>query len=251
MHDALRMHDDLHAVHADVEEPAGLDHLQPFVEEGGGINRDLAAHDPARVFQRALDGDVGEGFLRVQRPVAEGAAAGGEPEVADGGGRLVIEALEDGGVLAVHGEDADAVLAGLVHHDLAGHDEDFLRGNGDVLARANGSECGLQAGGADDGDEDDVGLGHRGELQQAFVAGVDLDLGAEGGPEFVRLRGVGERDGGGLILEGLGEEQLGVAARREAENAQAVGQVIGDLEGAGADGAGAAEEDDVFHRVRQ
>ena len=99
-----------------------LDHLEPLVEERRRIDGDLAAHDPARVFQRALDGYVGEGFFRVQRLVAEGTAAGGEPEAADGGTRLAIQTLEDGGVLAVHGEDFHAVLAGFVHHGFAGHD---------------------------------------------------------------------------------------------------------------------------------
>jgi hypothetical protein len=48
----------------------------------------------------------------------------------------------------------------------------------------------------------------------------------------------------------LFEEEFGVAARRHAHDAETVGQIIGDLEGAGADGAGGAEEDDVFHKSK-
>lgn len=36
MHDALRVHDHVHLVHGDIEQPAGFDHLQSLVEQGGG-----------------------------------------------------------------------------------------------------------------------------------------------------------------------------------------------------------------------
>jgi hypothetical protein len=38
--------------------PARLDHLQPFVEEGRGVDRDLAAHFPRGMFERLLECDV-------------------------------------------------------------------------------------------------------------------------------------------------------------------------------------------------
>ena len=64
MHDALRMHDHADARHFDVEQPARFDHFEPLVEQRGGIDRDLAAHDPRRMFKRAFDGDRGKLFLR-------------------------------------------------------------------------------------------------------------------------------------------------------------------------------------------
>ena len=52
--DALRMDDHVDAVHVDAEEPAGLDHFQALVEERGGVDGDLAAHVPGRMFERLL-----------------------------------------------------------------------------------------------------------------------------------------------------------------------------------------------------
>ncbi len=49
MNDALRVDNDADAVHADVEEPAGFDHFEAFVEERGGIDGDFLAHDPRRM----------------------------------------------------------------------------------------------------------------------------------------------------------------------------------------------------------
>ena len=34
VHDALRVDDDVHFFHGDVKEPAGLNHFQPFIEQG-------------------------------------------------------------------------------------------------------------------------------------------------------------------------------------------------------------------------
>jgi len=184
MDDALGVDDDLDAVHADVEEPAGLNHFEAFVEERGGVDGDLASHDPGGVFEGLFECDGFEGLAGPAGGVAEGAAAGGEPEVADGGGWLSIEALEDGGMFAVHREHTDTAPARLVHHDFTGHDEDFLGSDGDVLAGTDGGEGRGEAGGADDGDEDDVGLGQGGQFEEAFGTGGDADAGelcGEGG----------------------------------------------------------------------
>jgi len=246
MDDALGMDNDLDAVHADVEEPACLDHFEAFVEEGGGIDGDLAAHDPGRVFEGLFEGDLGEGFDGPGGPVTERPATGGEPKIADGAGGLVLEALEDGGMFAVDGEDADPVAAGFVHDDAPGHDEDFLGGDGDVLAGADGGEGGGEAGGADDGDEDDVGFGEDGEFEETGVTGGDGDAGETGGEG----RGLGrilDGDAERMMSEGLFGEEIGIGAGGEADEPQFGGQVLDDLEGAGADGAGAAEQDDVLH----
>ena len=82
MHDGLRMDDDFHAGHLDIEKPAGLDHFEAFVEERGGVDGDLRAHRPGGMFQRLLDGHAGE--LRGGH-LAKRAAAGGEDQPPDGG----------------------------------------------------------------------------------------------------------------------------------------------------------------------
>ena len=54
MDDALRVDDDVDPGHLDIEEPARLDHLQPLVEERGGIDGDLLAHVPCGMPERLL-----------------------------------------------------------------------------------------------------------------------------------------------------------------------------------------------------
>src|SRR4051812_49640084 len=80
MNDALRVNDDVDPCHFDVEKPAGLDHFEAFVEQGGGIDGDLGAHFPSRVAKRLVLCDFWE-LLRGS--FAEGAAGRGEDQPAD------------------------------------------------------------------------------------------------------------------------------------------------------------------------
>ena len=74
---------------------------------------------------------------------AKRAAGSGEPHLADGTGWLAIEALENRGVFAVHGEDTDAVFSRFAHDGFAGHDENFFGGDGDVFLAKVVSLCAL------------------------------------------------------------------------------------------------------------
>ncbi len=234
------MHDHADARHLDVEQPARFDHFQSLVEERRGINGDLAPHDPRRMFEGAFDGDLGKFFFRPQFCVAEWSAARRKPELADGRRRLAVETLEDRRVLAVHGQDAHAVFPRLVHHDFAGHDEDFLRGHGDVFPGANRRQRRLQPRRADDGDQHDVGLRQRGQFHQAFRAGKNFARGAESRAKFLGLGGIVDGDSGGLMLACLVEQQFGIVTRRQGNQPDALGQIFRHLYRAGADGAGAA-----------
>src|SRR5207247_5271430 len=64
MNNALRMDDDLDALHLDVEKPMGFDHFQALVEERRGIDCDLRSHVPGWMFQRLLWCDRIEIFSR-------------------------------------------------------------------------------------------------------------------------------------------------------------------------------------------
>src|SRR5438876_11362386 len=111
MDDALRMDDYRDAADFYVEEPLRFDHFQAFVKERGGINRDLTAHDPGRMFQCPFDSDGWE--LRFGSG-AKRTARSGEPKPPDGTGGFAIQALKNGGVLAIHCENADTLPAGFV-----------------------------------------------------------------------------------------------------------------------------------------
>ena len=241
---ALGMHDDLHTANVDPKEPACLDHLQPFVEQGSRVDRDFPAHHPGRMFERAFDGEVRKLFFWCR---AKWAAGSGQPKAPHRAGRLVVQALEDGGVFAIDRQHAHAMFGRFAHYRLARHNQNFLRGDRDIFAGADGGQGRLQAGGADDGDEHDVCRRQRGEFDQAIASGIDPRRGAQHFFEFPRFGRVQERDGFGPVFERLFGEQFRIAARRQAHESNAVGQVLGHPEGAGADGPGAAEEDNVLH----
>ena len=93
---------------------------------------------------------------------------------------MAFEALEDGVVLAIHGEQFGAVLARRGHDEFAGEDEDFLGGEREGFAGVDGGERGLEARGADDGDEDGIRFGETGELGQAGESADEPGAGGEG-----------------------------------------------------------------------
>ena len=54
MHDTLWVNLDNDLLDRDVEKPVGLDDLESFVHEGGGINGDFLTHLPVRMVQGFL-----------------------------------------------------------------------------------------------------------------------------------------------------------------------------------------------------
>jgi len=91
-------------------------------------------------------------------------------------------------MLAVHRENFYAVFFCFRHDNFTGHDENFLGRDGDVLARANRRQRGLQSRRADNGDQNDVRFRHCREFQQAFVAGKNFCGSSERSLQFARLR---------------------------------------------------------------
>ena len=81
-------------------------------------------------------------------------------------------------MLAIHCQHAHAVVARFAHDGFAGHDQNFLGRDGDVFARANGGQGGLQARRSDNGDEHNVRGGQRGEFQQPRFAGINAGRGS-------------------------------------------------------------------------
>ena len=75
----LRVDHDVDRVEGYAEQQVGLDHLEPLVDERGGVGRDDLAHREVRVGQRLLGRHVGE---LLAGPAPERAAAGGEHEAA-------------------------------------------------------------------------------------------------------------------------------------------------------------------------
>jgi hypothetical protein len=87
----------------------------------------------------------------------------------------------------------------------------------------------------------------RGELQQTFRTGINLAVDAERAAKLVGLGRVIDTNRHGTVLARLFDQQLRIVARRQSDQADAIRQIFRHLDGAGADRAGAAENDDVFH----
>ncbi len=171
MHQRLRMHQHADGIGRQREQVVGLDHLQPLVHQGGGIDRDLRPHRPFRVHHRLRRGHRGQ---RRARPAAERAAGGGQ---GDPRRRVAVgQALEDRVVLAVDRDDGRRICVRLAHQQLARQHQRFLVGQQQALARARGGQRRGQPGGADDrGHHGVAGVAARQRLQ-CFVAGVRLGV---------------------------------------------------------------------------
>jgi len=125
MDGGLGMNGDLDAVGGKVEEAAGFDDFEALVEHGGGVDGDALAHDPGGVFEGLGGGDAVEVG---QRGVTKRPAGCGEPDLLDLIGGSGAEALVDGVVLGINGEEVYVVLAGGGEDEVARGNEAFLVG---------------------------------------------------------------------------------------------------------------------------
>src|SRR5262249_9204737 len=147
---------------------------------------------------------------------------------------------ENGGVLAVDGEYADAMFAGFAHDDFAGHDKNFLGSHRDIFTCANGGEGGAKSGCSDNGNQDDISAAHGSELDKTIGARRDINRSTQFAAQLLRPGRIDNGNGFGLMFAGLLEEKINVVSGAQADQANAVRQILGDLDGAGADGASAA-----------
>ena len=193
------------------------------------------------MFERVLDRDFGKFFPGPLLGVTKRPAGGGEPEFADGTGRFAVETLKNRRMLAVHRQHAHAMFARLAHHDFTGHDEDFLRGDGNVLARANGGQRRFQSRCADDGDEHNVRRRQRGQFDQTVFAGINPHRHPPNIFQFTGLLRIADGNRFGPVFARLFEQQFGIVAGGQPEQPDAVRQILSHLDGAGADGAGRTE----------
>ena len=82
----------------------------------------------------------------------------------------VLQALEDGRVLAVHRQQMHPVLLYSVGDQPSAGDQTFLVGQGHVVAALDGGQGGAQTGDAHHGVEHNAGGGVAGQFQQALAA---------------------------------------------------------------------------------
>ena len=233
-----------------VEEAAGFDDLEALVHHGGGVDGDALAHDPGGMFERlcgVMWSKSASGVLRKGPPEAVSqiclTSAGVPPRMA----------LVDGVVLGVDGEQGYVVFLRGGDDEFAGGDEALLVGEADGFAGADGGVGGFESGDADDGGDDEVDFGKRGDVDGSggavddFDAGdaCGLEAGLELGGEFFGGDGDDFRTPADALVEGGVE----VLACGEGDDLIAVGEGFADGEGAVADGAGGAEDGELFHEL--
>ena len=230
MHDALRVDDHFDAIHADVKKPARFDHFKRLVEQGGGVERDLAAHVPSGMAQGHFGSDL---WQLGRRCFAEWPSRAGENETPHAFNIAALEALKNRAVLAIHRQHAHTLPAGRVHHNLAGHDQDFLARNRDVFSGFDGGKRGVEASGSYNRNEHQISLGHRREFHEAIDA----------------IRPVGNgRPCLGKLAGGSGKP-FRIGMRGHPDDSHPVGDITRDLEGALADGAGDSKNNDISHEL--
>ena len=253
MDDRLGVDDDFDLVVIEAKQVVGLDHFEALVHQAGAIDRDLAAHAPV-----GMAGGIGHGGLDQIGgvPIAEGAAGGGELDAAQAGGgdargepgRVgpggALEALEDGRVLGIGRQQPRAGAGQLRQHHWTCSNQGFLVGQGQVLAGPNRRQGGQQAGAADDAGDNQIGRGPGGGDAEAFRAAQQF---GEGGGALLGIEGqqplpqgrhqvaVGQGHHLGAMAPDLAHQQVEVAAGGEGHHPEAIGKVIDDLEGLGAD----------------
>ena len=200
----------------------GFYDLQPLVHQGGGVHGDFSAHGPIGVFQGVLHCYANQfpPFFSV-----EGPAGAGQNQPLDLAPVPVgFQALEQGGVLRVHGVDFGPVVLGFLQHQRPGADQRLLVGQADPLALPDGSQGRPQARHPHQGGDGRVGGGDGGRLQHPLQAAEDLDVGVGqpdpqvGGGFFVRQGGQG-----GPVLPGLLLHQLDAGVGRQRRYLHAAG----------------------------
>ena len=211
------MHDHLHLLGPKVKEVAGFNHLESFVHERGRIDGNLGPHLPVGMAQGVGRCDGGKAFAL---PCAEGATRSGEKDFLHAILEVAHEALQDGGVLTVYGQEGNLFFSDGVHDVFARHYECFLVGQGDGLAGLNGADGGTQSRKADHGCQDHIHGVHLHHIADGLATRIYLDgqVGECFAHLFVLLF-VGNDNGVGLKFAGLLNEQVGIVSS---------GQYVGD-----------------------
>ena len=165
--DRLGVHDHVDAVVRRAEQPVRLDHLEALVHQRRGVDRDLPAHRPGGMAQGVLDRhrlEIG------RRAPAEGAARRRQDERLHRARPLAGEELVQRRVLGVDGDELRAGRLAQRHDELAADDEGFLVGERDVDALGERDDGRAEPRRADDGVQDQVGVGLRHEADEPLRA---------------------------------------------------------------------------------
>src|SRR6266566_863401 len=213
----------------------GFDDFERLVDERGGIDRDLLAHRPGRMFERF-------GHRRARDPLgapgAERAARRGENEPRELGRPAPRHALQDGAVLGIDRDDFATALTRRLRDQLARHHQRFLVRQRDAFAHLECRERRFEPCRPDDSIYDDPHIRVSGGFDETVTASSypvsrfpfpAVDQANEGRLPFRRLLG----------------EQIGVGVGSQSHDAEPVPLPGQDLERRSADRPGRSEDCDA------
>ena len=127
--DALRMYHHLHLGGRQAKQQAGLCQLQTLVHQGGRIDGNFAAHHPIGMGAGLLGSNGGQ----IPRKITKRATRGCQQQAAHARRcapdfAALRQALEDGVVLAVDGDQRGAASAHRIEQQVTGHHQGFFVG---------------------------------------------------------------------------------------------------------------------------
>src|SRR5437867_4110455 len=123
MHDALWMDHNFYVVRGYIEQPVGLDDLQALIHQRGGVDGHQPAHVPRGMLQGLLYRYVPQLFGRRS---AKWSSRCRKEKPLDALLRRALNALEEGGMLAVYRQDSGSAALRQRHGSPAGCDQDLL-----------------------------------------------------------------------------------------------------------------------------
>mmetsp|Transcript_10531 Transcript_10531/g.22200 ORF Transcript_10531/g.22200 Transcript_10531/m.22200 type:complete len:256 (+) Transcript_10531:340-1107(+) len=179
--------------------------------------------------------------------ITEGSTGGGQDDASEAALGNTLEALENGAVLAIGGEEVDAVFFDEGVDDGSTTNECFLVGKGNVLLQFDGLDGGLESGGSDNTGDNRIRGINRGSRKDALVAVHDVghlgDAGVlEVGFEFLCGFFCGHRDDLGVVLQDLFGHEFRVGTGRQGVDDEVVGASINDVQGLCTNGSGRSKE---------
>src|SRR3990172_10953742 len=172
MNNRLWVHDDLDVLGCQTEQPVCLDDLQSLIHQCRRIDGHFPSHAPVRMAKGFLHGDTPEIlFGRIQ----EGAAGRCQENSRDITRAFPREALKNGAVLTVDGDETDPVFADQPHDIRTGSNKSFLVREGNPFPMADCLRRWFYTREPDERRYDNIRVVSSGDLQDAVLAGENLN----------------------------------------------------------------------------
>ena len=173
MYQTLRLYHDADFFHRHTEQKTCLDHLQTFVYQCRGVDRDFRSHAPVRVLQCILRAHIFQFFplFAAERP-----AGSSDPKLVDFSVLPALQALEQRAVLAVNRENLHMVFRCQRHNQMPGRDQRLLIGQRNVLSCLYGCHSRTDSDHPDNRGDQNIRFRHLRQFDQSVHAGCHTGI---------------------------------------------------------------------------